>query len=147
MNLWPPFLFTGIRITRMDDDFRNVTVELRERFLNRNYVGTHFGGSIFAMTDPFWMMMVMRNLGRQYTVWDRSASIDFLKPGNGTLTASFHLTDAMLDDIRANAGEDGAKYQPAYPVDVVNAAGVTVARMTKTLHIRRKADTRSRIGG
>ncbi len=147
MNLWPPLLFSGIRITRMDGDFRAVDVELRERFLNKNYVGTHFGGSIFAMTDPFWMIMVMRNLGRDYTVWDRAGTVEFLKPGNGTLTASFRLTEAMLDDIRANVSGDRDKYLPAYPVDIVNANGVTVARVTKTLHIRSKPDTRGRILG
>jgi acyl-coenzyme A thioesterase PaaI-like protein len=84
MNLWPPLLFSGIRIRHISDDFRAVDVELRERFYNKNYVGCHFGGSLFAMTDPFWMMMVMRNLDRSYTVWDKSAEIDFLRPGRGT---------------------------------------------------------------
>lgn len=53
MNAWPPFLFAGIHITALSDDFRHARVELRRRWYNRNYVGTHFGGSLFAMTDPF----------------------------------------------------------------------------------------------
>jgi acyl-coenzyme A thioesterase PaaI-like protein len=147
MNLWPPLLFSGIRITRMHGDFRHVTVELRDRWFNRNYVGTHFGGAIFAMTDPFWMIMVMRNLGRDFTVWDKSGTIEFLKPGTGTLRADFTLTEAMLNDIRANMPNDGDKHVPTYCVDIVNKTGETVARVTKTLHIRKKADTRGRIGG
>ncbi|MDP2119448.1 MAG: DUF4442 domain-containing protein [Hoeflea sp.] len=102
MNLWPPLLFAGIRIRHIGDDYRAVDVELRERFYNRNYVGCHFGGSLFAMTDPFWMMMVMRNLDRSYTVWDKSATIDFLRPGRGTVRAEFRLTDEALNDICAN---------------------------------------------
>ena len=81
MNLLPPLLFSGIRIRQISNDFRAVDVELRERFYNKNYVGCHFGGSLFAMTDPFWMLMVMRNLDRSYTVWDRSADQQGLAHG------------------------------------------------------------------
>lgn len=147
MNLWPPFLFAGISIRHIAEDYRAVDVELKERFYNRNYVGCHFGGSLFAMTDPFWILMVMRNLDRSYTVWDKSAGIEFLRPGRGTVTAQFRLTEDMLDDIRANTAEDGAKYLPSYQVDVLDAGCHVVARVSKTLHIRRKPDTRSRIGG
>ena len=147
MNLWPPFLFAGIKIAHIGSDFRAVDVELRERFYNRNYVGCHFGGSLFAMTDPFWMMMVMRNLDRSYTVWDKSAEIDFLRPGRGTVFASFRLTDGDLDDIRANTRSEGDVYLRSFPTEILNRDGDPVARVTKTLHIRRKPDTRSRIGG
>jgi len=147
MNLWPPLLFAGIRIRHISDDFRAVDVELRERFYNKNYVGCHFGGSLFAMTDPFWMLMVMRNLDRSYTVWDKSAGIEFLRPGRGTVSASFRLSEDMLDDIRANTAEEDARYLRTFPVDIVNTDGDPVARVTKTLHIRRKPDTRNRIGG
>lgn len=147
MNLWPPLLCAGIRIRQISDDFRSVDVELRERFYNKNYVGCHFGGSLFAMTDPFWMMMVMRNLDRSYTVWDKSATIDFLRPGRGTVSAHFRLTDEALEDIRANTEGEGAKYLKTFSVDIVNSDAEAVARVTKTLHIRRKPDTRNRIGG
>ena len=147
MNLWPPLLFSGIRIRTISDDFRAVDVDLRERFYNKNYVGCHFGGSLFAMTDPFWMLMVMRNLDRSYTVWDKTAEIEFLRPGRGTVSASFRLTEDILDEIRANTAEEGAKYLRSFPVDIVNIDGDPVARVTKTLHIRRKLDTRNRIGG
>ncbi|SOE16639.1 acyl-coenzyme A thioesterase PaaI-like protein [Hoeflea halophila] len=147
MNLWPPFLFSGIRIRQISADFRAVDVELRERFYNKNYVGCHFGGSLFAMTDPFWMLMVMRSLDRSYTVWDKSGEIEFLRPGRGTVTASFRLTDEDLEDIRANTRSEGDVHLRSLPVDIVNDNGDPVARVTKTLHIRRKADTRSRIGG
>lgn len=140
-------LFSGIRIRHISEDFRAVNVELRERFYNKNYVGCHFGGSLFAMTDPFWMLMVMRNLDRSYTVWDKSADIEFLRPGRGTVSAKIRLTDVALNDIRANTPEEGSKYLPSYTVDIVNADGDAVARVTKTLHIKRKPDTRNRIGG
>lgn len=147
MNLWPPFLCSGIKINHIGDDFRAVDVTLRERFYNRNYVGCHFGGSLFAMTDPFWMLMVMRNLDRSYTVWDKSSAIEFVQPGRGIVTARFRLTDKMLDDIRLNTNADRSIYLPQYHVDILDAQEQIVARVFKTLHIRRSPDTRNRIGG
>jgi hypothetical protein len=99
------------------------------------------------MTDPFWMMMVMRNLDRSYTVWDKSAEIEFLRPGRGTVTARFRLTADLLDEIRANTVEDGSKYLRRFQVDITDAREQNVARVYKTLHIRRKPDTRPRIDG
>lgn len=147
MNLWPPFLFSGIRVTNIAEDYRAVDVELRERFYNRNYVGTHFGGSLFAMCDPFFMLMVMKNLPRDFTVWDKDGSIDFIKPARGTVRAEFRLNQTAIDDIIAALPSDGDKVMPKFSTDLINSDGIIVSRYTKTLHIRRKPDTRSRIGG
>ena len=136
-RLWPPFRGMGIRVREIAPDFRRVVVELRQRMLNRNFVGTHFGGSMFSMTDPFYMIMMMQVLGREYVVWDKAGTIRFLKPGRGTLVARFELSQAMVDEVlHKTAGGD--KFEPTYSVDVVNAEGETVARVEKTLHIRRK---------
>jgi acyl-coenzyme A thioesterase PaaI-like protein len=145
MNVWPPFLFSGIRIRSISDDFREAVIELRDRKLNMNYVGVHFGGAIFAMTDPFHMLLTMNVLGRGYVVWDKAARIEYLKPGKGTLRAYFKLTDEMLADVRANTPNDGDKYFPEWAVDVKNAQGETVARVFKTLYIRKGEDKRKRI--
>ncbi len=61
---------------------------------NRNYVGSHFGGSLFAMTDPFWMLLALHALGSDYIVWDQAGEIAFARPGRGTVAAEFHLDDA-----------------------------------------------------
>ena len=136
-RFWPPFRAMGIRVREIAPDFRRVVVELRQRMLNRNWVGTHFGGSMFAMADPFYMIMMMQVLGRDYVVWDKVGTIRFFKPGRGTLTARFELTQAMVDEAVARTAA-GDKFEPTYTVDVVNADGETVARVEKTLHIRRK---------
>ena len=137
INLWPPFLFTGIHVTRIALDYREVDVALPLRWYNRNYVGTHFGGSLFALTDPFHMLMLMNILGRDYIVWDKSASIDFVAPGRGRVTASFRVDNATLERILKET-ENGEKYLPKFDVDVIDANGATVARVTKQLYIRRK---------
>ena len=137
MNLWPPFLFSGVHVAAIGSDWRSARVELRMRPWNRNYVGTHFGGSLFAMTDPFWMLLVKESLGRDYYVWDQAGTIEFLKPGRGTVHAAFELEEAALDAIRA-ATADGAKYLHWFDTEVIDAAGEVVARVRKQVYARRK---------
>jgi len=137
INLWPPFLGAGIRVRAISADWRDVTVAMKLRLGNRNYVGVHFGGSLYAMTDPFFMLMLIQSLGRDYIVWDKTGSIDYLKPGRGTVSARFTLDDALLASIREQTA-DGDKYLPQLQVDVVDEQGEVVARVHKTLYIRKK---------
>jgi acyl-coenzyme A thioesterase PaaI-like protein len=137
LNLWPPFLCNGIRVIDIAPDWRSAQVELRSRPWNRNYVGVHFGGNLFSMTDPFWMLLTMHALGSDYIVWDQAAAIEFLKPGRGTVHAGFTLDDAALDQLRdATAG--GAKHLHWFETDVVDASGEVVARVRKQVYVRRK---------
>ena len=106
LNLWPPFLFAGIHVAAIGDDFRHARVELRMRPWNRNYVGTHFGGSLFAMTDPFWMLLVMNAIGDGHIVWDKSATIDFDKPARGTVVAEFHLDQVDPPELGGAFGHE-----------------------------------------
>ncbi len=140
MRLWPPYLFAGIRVKHISPDFRAVDVELRHGRFNMNYVGTHFGGSIFSMTDPFYVLMLSGILGRDYVIWDRAAAINFIRPGTGTLLAKFRLTDEMLDAVRANTAKPGDRYLPVWPVDVRDSEGEIVASVDKTLYIRNASD-------
>ncbi len=140
-NLWPPFLASGIHVTRLSDDWRHARVELRMRPWNRNYVGTHFGGNLFSMTDPFWMILVKECLGRDYYVWDKAGEIEFVKPGQGTVVAEFRVEDALLDELRrATAG--GGKHLHWLPVDVLDASGDIVARVRKQIYVRLKPQAR-----
>lgn len=137
INLWPPFWGAGIHVEAIAEDFRHVEVSLKLRWYNQNYIGTHFGGSMFAMTDPFYMLMLIKNLGKAYIVWDKAASINFIKPGKGTLRAIFNFTGAELAAVRHEADEKG-KIQFDRSVDIINAEGETVAEVVKTLYVRRK---------
>ncbi|MBS7456215.1 DUF4442 domain-containing protein [Coralloluteibacterium stylophorae] len=137
MNLWPPFLFSGVRVRALSDDLRHARVELRQRWYNRNYVGTHFGGTLFAMTDPFWMIMVLKNLGRDYMVWDRAGSIEFLKPGRGTVAATFDLEEATLAALR-EAAAGGEKVLHWFDTEIRDTQGDVVAQVRKQVYVRRK---------
>ena len=137
LNLWPPFLFTGIHVSHIGEDYRSARVELRMRPWNRNYVGTHFGGSLFAMTDPFWMLLVMHAIGEGYIVWDKAGRIEFEKPGRGLVAAEFRLEDAVLDELRA-AAAGGEKVLRWFETPVRDASGDVVATVRKQLYVRRK---------
>ncbi|MFW7380849.1 MAG: DUF4442 domain-containing protein [Oligoflexus sp.] len=137
MNLWPPFLGAGIRVESIQEDYRCVQVALLQRFYNRNYVGTHFGGSMFAMLDPFFMLMVMKNLGEQYYVWDRHGEIDFVAPGRGKIYANLVIKQEQLDEIIA-AVAHGEKYEPEFATEIVDKSGELVARYCKKLYVRLK---------
>ena len=139
LNLWPPFLFAGIHVSEISSDWRRIRVELRMRPWNRNYVRTHFGGSLFAMTDPFRMLPVLKCLGPDYFVWDKAGEIEFVKPGRGTMHATFELEDAVLDELRA-AAASGEKVLRWFDADVVDEQGDVVARTRKQLYVRRKPE-------
>jgi hypothetical protein len=110
---------------------------MKLRFWNANYVGTQFGGSLFAMTDAFYMLMLMANLGRDYIVWDKAATIRYKRPGRGTVRAEFRLSDSQIDDISEKL-KTLPKYEPTFTVEVRDECGIVIAEVEKLLHIRRK---------
>jgi len=137
INLWPPLLGAGIRVTRMDPDMRAIDVEMKLRFWNRNYVGTHYGGSLYSMADPFYMLMLISNLGRGYIVWDKAATIRFKKPGKGTVRAEFRLSEQQVEEIRERL-KAHAKVEPTFTVEIKDAAGAVIAEVEKLLYVRKK---------
>ena len=137
MNTWPPFLFAGIRILEIAPDYRYAKVKLKKKILTTNYVGTLFGGSLFAMTDPFYMVMILKNLGKDYIVWDKRSEIEYVSPGTATVFAEFHLWDAELDEIKAEVAASG-KYLKWFEVELKTAEGVLVAIVKKQIYFRAK---------
>jgi Domain of unknown function (DUF4442) len=140
INLWPPFLGAGIRVKHIASDMKAVDVEMKLRWWTANYVGTHFGGSLFAMTDAFYMLMLMHHLGDGYIVWDKAATIRYRKPGRGTVRAEFRLSDSQIDDIREKL-KTLPKYEPALLVEVKDESGVVIAEVEKILHVRKKQES------
>jgi acyl-coenzyme A thioesterase PaaI-like protein len=137
LNLWPPFFGSGIRITRLDPNWRAIDVEMKLRFWNRNYVGTHYGGSLYSMADPFFMVMLINILGPNYIVWDKSASIRFRRPGRGTVHARFEISDEQIASIRQQL-ETTEKIEPTFNVELKDDSGQVIAEVQKVLSIRRK---------
>ena len=137
LNLYPPYIGAGVTVAHIAEDWSLMTVKLTLRWYNRNYVGTHFGGNLFTMTDPFYMLMLMHRLGPAYKVWDQKAEITFVKPGKGTVVANMTVAEEQIEAIRA-ATVNGAKHFAEFDIDIVDEDGDVVATVHKTLYVREK---------
>jgi acyl-coenzyme A thioesterase PaaI-like protein len=135
INLYPPFLGAGIRVLHRQSDDYTIKVQMKLTRLNLNAVGTHFGGSLYAMCDPFFMLLLLEHLGRDYVVWDKAASIQFLKPGRAF---GGHVPFRRRHtELRAQTDQEG-KIEPLFNVDVIDEQGEVVAQVEKRLYLRRK---------
>lgn len=137
VNFYPPVLGAGIRVRYPKDDPHTVVVRMKLRWYNRNLFGTHFGGSLYAMADPFFVFIVTRNIGPGYLVWDKKATIEFLKPGRGPVTGRYHVPPEEVARVKALA-DAGETVEPVYMGEIVADDGTLVARVTKTLWVRKK---------
>ena len=137
INWYPPLLGAGIRVLQRDGDAYTIKVKMPLTRFNFNAVGTHFGGSLYAMCDPWLMLILMHHLGRDYIVWDKAAAIQFVKPGKGTVYATFHIPPETIAAIRAQA-DAGEKLEPVFNVDVIDGAGDVIARVEKRLYVRKQ---------
>ncbi|WP_043310902.1 DUF4442 domain-containing protein [Pseudomonas sp. ML96] len=141
LNFYPPYIGAGIRVQQISPDCRHARVKMALRWYNRNFVGTQFGGSLYSMVDPFYMLLLMPLLGDDYIVWDKAASIDFVSPGKGPVYADFRIDDALLTEIRDKTA-GGDKYLPQLHVEIRDGDGTLVATAHKTLYIRLKPRAR-----
>jgi len=137
MSLWIPNLFSGIRVRRFSEDWTEATVELHVNVFTRNYVKTAFGGSMSAMTDPYFFMLIRHQLGREHVVWDTRGEIEFVKPGRGVLTAHFSVPREKAEELRTRAA-GGAKVLEWFETDITDRAGDVVARVRREVYVREK---------
>ncbi len=137
MNWYPPYLFSGISLKEVDEDITTIVVQMKLRWYNRNMVGTHFGGSLYSMCDPHFMFIIMMNLGGDYIVWDKSAKIDFRKPGKGTVAARFHIPLEKIKEIKKEVDEIG-KNTYWFKAEVLSESGEVVAEVDKEIYVRKK---------
>ncbi|MGA2237779.1 MAG: DUF4442 domain-containing protein [Candidatus Bathyarchaeia archaeon] len=136
-NLWPCYWGTGVRLKYIARDFREMRLELPLNWRTRNYVGTIFGGSMYGAVNPVYMLMLIKNLGPGYEIWDKAATIRFKRPGRSTLHASFTLNQEELLRIREELAQAGS-IDRVYVIDLTDDEGTVCATVEKTIHIRRK---------
>jgi acyl-coenzyme A thioesterase PaaI-like protein len=137
INFYPPFLGAGIRSRTIDA--HAIQVEMKLTWLNRNILGTHFGGSLYAMCDPWFVLILMRTLGENYIVWDKAAHIQFLQPGRGTMRATFYISPQRVAEIRQQVDVE-RKVEPTFMAEVLDVQGQVVARVEKLLYVRLKPE-------
>lgn len=136
-NLFPAYRGTGARVTYIAGDWQEIRITLPLSWRTRNYVGTIFGGSMYGAADPFYMIMLIKLLGSQYTVWDKAAAIRFRRPGRSTLEAQFLMTAEIVDSIRAELVQV-SKVDRVFSVELRSADGTVHALVEKTVHISRR---------
>jgi acyl-coenzyme A thioesterase PaaI-like protein len=136
LNLYPPYLGTGIKITHISKDWREIHTSMSLRWFNRNAVGTHFGGSLFAMVDPHLMLLLIRLLGKGYRVWDKSAEIKFIKASKKTVTSRIKISSDDLEEIKRQT-ENGNKYLPEFLIEIKDDDDELVAAIRKILYVRK----------
>lgn len=137
INLWPPFFFNSIRVLHLSDDYTEARVVLRLRPWNRNYVRAQFGGNLFAMADPFWMLLILQHLGNDHFVWDKAGAIDFVAPGREDVYAHFKLENTAIDELRT-AAANGEKVLRWFEVPIKTATGEVIAMVRKQIYVRLK---------
>lgn len=137
LNLYPPFLGAGIKVEHISQDWREVRVSMAVRWYNRNAVGTHFGGSLYAMTDPHLMLLLMNSLGRDYFVWDQHAEIDYIKATRNKVFSTISITDEDITTIKEKTA-NGEKYLPEFSIDVIDSDKQLIATIKKTVYIKLK---------
>jgi acyl-coenzyme A thioesterase PaaI-like protein len=142
LHLWPCYWGTGVRVKYVSKDFREFRLEVPLNWRTRNYVGTIFGGSMYGAVDPVCMLMLIRNLGPSYEVWDKAASIRFKKPGRSTLHAAFRLDQDEIDRIRDDLSHTQS-IDRVYNIDLTDDKGTTCATVEKVIHICKKEENRT----
>lgn len=133
-NFFPAYRGTGAKIIYISDDYREIRVKIPLSWRTRNYVGTIYGGSMYAGIDPLYMVMLIKNLGSDYIVWDKAATINFKKPGKETLFAEFLLTENELNEIKEIL-KNQKSVNRTYNVELKNKEGKVHCLIEKTLYI------------
>jgi hypothetical protein len=137
IRFWPPYLASGIAVERYNDDITSITVRMKMWSGNRNYVGTHFGGNLYSMCDPWYMFILLHHLGSECVVWDKEAHIDFVSPSKGTVYATFEISKDTISDLKQLV-QDGKKHLPSFETTIQDREGNVVAKLTKILYVRKK---------
>jgi hypothetical protein len=138
INYWGPFIGAGIKVISADKEMTKITAELRETWFNRNIVGVHFGGSLYAMCDPFFMGILLHHLGKDFVIWDKEAKIKFKRPGKGQVRATFEISPQEIEHIRQSTINHG-KMEPVFKTTIRDLDNNVIAEVEKTVYVKSKA--------
>lgn len=137
ISYWPPFFFTGVKVLSFNKDITEVRVGLKTNFWNQNYFGTHYGGTLFSMCDPFFVFILADKLKKEHILWDLSSSIEYIKAVREPVEAVFSVSLEQIEEIKKQALES-FNYKPEFEVEIKTKSGEVVAKVKKTLYVRRK---------
>lgn len=138
INFYPPYIGAGIRVKSINDNITRIEVRMKMHWWNKNLFGTHFGGSLASMTDPFYVFILLMNLGKEYIVWDKASLIQYKRPGKGTVSCVFEMT---LDEIREikNQVDSSGKKDFVLPLSIKDNQGKVVCELEKTIYVKKRS--------
>lgn len=145
MNWYPMYFGTGGKVLFWSSDSSEVHLRLGLNIWTRNYVGTIFGGSMFAAADPFYMVMLMKILGPAYVVWDKTAHIRFRKPGKSKLYAVLRLSPEDIESIKQQVRECGHASK-TFSIKWIDREEVVYAEIERQCYIADKSFYEKRKG-
>jgi acyl-coenzyme A thioesterase PaaI-like protein len=132
-NFWPCIWCTGGKVQFISSDHREIHIGLKLNTRTRNRVGTVFGGSIYSSVDPYYMLMFMKILGKDYVVWDKAASVKFVRPIIGAVKCRFLITDELVAGVKQKISEQG-EYTFDLPLKYEDDKGAVYAVFNKTVY-------------
>ncbi len=136
INSWPTFSAQKIEVISIADDWSQAVIRLDLTEANSNYFGTAFGGSLFAMIDPFVVILLANQMGEGFVVWDKQVEIDFVRPGTGPVTAIVEMPADVVDEVRA-ATASGEKLLRWFEVPLLAEDGSVVAVQRRQIYVRK----------
>lgn len=149
LSLYPPLLFQRISVRRFGPGFRTAEVRIAKSLFNRNYNRTIFGGTLFSAVDPIYVFMYWQIFARKgYRIqgWLKSASIDYKKPGDTTLTIQFALSESDIGEAERQLNEVG-KFVKKHGIEIRNTRDELCAVAETEIYIRKIAsDARATSG-
>jgi len=140
MNLYPPLVGAGIRVKEVSPVYDRVVVEMKLTWWNANFARTHFGGSLYMMIDPFYVLMLKHQLGPGYVVWDREAIIQFRAPGRSKVRAVFELAPETVARYRAEL-DARDRLDVTLPIEIHDSTATLIAEASKVVYARRRDST------
>ena len=140
-NTWPPFRGQGIRVTNINKSMTRMDVQIKPKWFNQSAFAL-FGGSIYSMTDPFYVLLFLAHISNDHIVWDKSAFITFISPAKKSINVTYEITPAQIQDIVERC-EDGTPVLETFNVDLIDTSGELVAQVEKVVYIRKKQGKKS----
>ena len=140
IRLYPPFLLQRIWVQKIYKGFRGADIKINHSLLTLNFGKAVFGGTIYAAIDPFYALLfgqLLRNENYNITVWLKSASIKFLKPGRCDLYYSIRITDKMIQELETELNSNGV-FVKSYAIEIYSKTGELHAVAKNEIYIKKK---------
>jgi|SRR6185437_5916809 len=137
VNFFPCYRRGGGRIIFCSSDMQEIHVKVSLNWQTRNYVGSVFGGALYSAIDPIYMLQLLWILGKEYVIWDKSASMKFIRPVKSTVYAKFEINNELIDTIKTEVANNG-RYIIDLPVTLQGKDGTVYFTASKQIYIASK---------